>query len=162
MLLGALAWSRKKVQIMTPYFVPDRVLISALNTAALRGVSVEVILPERNNLPYVAWASRALLWEMLENGVEFYYQPPPFSHGKLFVVDDAYALIGSSNWDARSLRLNFELDLEVYDPSFAGRLSDFFTQTREKSRQVTLADVAKDSFPVKFRNSIFKLFAPYL
>jgi cardiolipin synthase A/B len=162
MLLGALAWAQKRIQIMTPYFVPDRVMISALNTAALKGVSVEIILPEKNNLPFVSWASRALLDEMLQNGVRFYYQPAPFSHGKLFVADEAYALIGSSNWDARSLRLNFELDLEVYDSLFAKNLSDHFDDVRSRSREVTLRELEKDPFLTKLRNSVTKLFSPYL
>lgn len=161
-LLGALAWARKRIQIMTPYFVPDRVMISALNTAALRGVSVEVVLPQKNNLPFVAWANRALLWEMLQNGVKFYHQPPPFAHGKLFIADETYALIGSSNWDTRSLRLNFELDLEIYDPRFAGQLSRHFGRIRAKSKEITLRDVREDSVPIRFRNSFFKLFSPYL
>jgi cardiolipin synthase len=161
-LLGALAWSKNRVQIMTPYFVPDRMLIWALNTTALRGVSVEVILPEENNLPFVAWANRALLWEMIENGVKFYYQPPPFSHSKLFVVDGSYALIGSSNWDSRSLRLNFELDLEVYDSDFAESLSAHFDKVLASSKEITLVDVNQDPLLVKFRNSFLKLFSPYL
>lgn len=161
-LLGAMACAQKSVQIMTPYFVPDRVMIYALNTTALRNVNVEILLPEKNNLPFVAWASRALFWEMLQNGVKFYYRPPPFSHGKLFVVDHSYALVGSSNWDARSLRLNFELDLEIYDPTVAGELADYFSQVRSQSRPVTLEEVKKDPLPIQFRNSLFKLFSPYL
>lgn len=161
-LLGALAWSKKRVCIMTPYFVPDRVLITALNTTALRGVSVEIILPAENNLPFVAWASQALLWEMLGTGVQFFYQPPPFCHGKLFVVDDAYSLIGSSNWDARSLRLNFEMDLEVYDSKFASGLSRYFDQVKALSRRISLGEIAGDSLAKRFRNSFFRLFSPYL
>ncbi len=161
-LLGALAWAKTKIQIMTPYFVPDPSMISALNTAALRGVQVEVILPEKNNLPFVSWANRALLREMLECGVGFYYQPPPFSHSKLFVVDESYSLIGSSNWDDRSLKLNFELDLEVYDPAFAQKLSGHFNEVLGKAREITLAEIVKDPISEKFRNSLVKLFSPYL
>jgi cardiolipin synthase A/B len=162
LLLGALAWSKKRIQIMTPYFVPDRVMISALNTTALRGVSVEIITPEKNNLPFVAWASRALFWEMLQNGVKIFSQPEPFSHSKLFVADESYALIGSRNWDSRSLRLNFELDLEIYDPVSAKSLSEHFDQIRGRSKEITLEDVRKDSLPVRLRNSFSKLFSPYL
>ncbi len=161
-LLGALSWARRRIRIMTPYFVPDRVMIYALNTAALRGIEIEIILPEKNNLPFVAWASRALLWEMLQNGVKFYYQPPPFSHAKLFIVDEAYALIGSSNWDPRSFRLNFELDLEVYDPTVAQKLSSLFDHARSRSKPITLKDVQGDPLAIRLRNSFFKLFSPYL
>ena len=162
MLLGALAWSKNSVQIMTPYFVPDPVLISALNTAALRGVLVEVILPEKNNLPFVAWANRALHEEMVENEIKIYYQPAPFSHSKLFVVDSSYTLIGSSNWDARSLRLNFELDLEIYDSNFSKEMSDYFVEVRDRAREVTLTEIKNDPLWMRFRDSFFKLFSPYL
>lgn len=137
-------------------------MISALNTTALRGVSVEIIIPEKSNLPFVAWASRALFWEMLQNGVKIFSQPEPFSHSKLFVADESYALIGSSNWDSRSLRLNFELDLEIYDPVSAKSLSEHFDQIRGRSKEITLEDVRKDSLPVRLRNSFSKLFSPYL
>lgn len=147
---------------MTPYFTPDRVLIAALNTAALRGIRVEIILPEKGNLPFVDWASQALLWEMMENGVRFFRRPAPFSHAKLFVVDESYALIGSSNWDSRSLRLNFELDLEIYDPPAAQNLAAHFNKVREVSRAASLEEVERESLPVRFRNSFFKLFLPYL
>jgi cardiolipin synthase len=162
MLLSVLSWAKNSVRIMTPYFLPDRVLISVLNAAALRGISVEVILPIANNLAFVGWANRAILWEMIENGIKFYYQPAPFSHSKLLVVDDNYALIGSSNWDARSLRLNFELDLEVYDPAFAKELSRYFAQTLKRSKGILMDDLNKDPLLIRFRNSFCKLFLPYL
>ena len=96
-LLGALSAARQRVRIITPYFVPDRVIITALNTAALKGVLIEVILPQKNNLPFVDWAGRALLWEMLEKGVRFYEQAPPFAHTKLMVVDGFYSQIGRAH-----------------------------------------------------------------
>jgi len=161
-LLGALSAAREKVKIITPYFVPDRVIMAALNAAALRGIDVEIILPQKNNLPFVGWASRALLWEMLQKGVKFYYQPPPFAHTKLMVVDGYYGLIGSSNWDARSFRLNFELDVETYGADFAGDLENYFQTVQSRSRPVTLADLRRDSFFSRFRNAFFNLFSPYL
>ena len=115
LLTGAIGSARQRVAIMTPYFVPPRELIAPLQAAALAGVDVAVILPARNNLPYVHRATRHMLWELLERGVHVYYQPPPFVHSKLFYVDDYYAQIGSANFDSRSLRLNFEMNIEVYD-----------------------------------------------
>ncbi len=117
-LIGAIGSARRQVRIMTPYFIPDRALISAITAAALRGVQVEIILPEKNNLPYLAWATRSYLWEMLKYGTHVYFQPPPFVHSKILLTDDQYALVGSANLDPRSLRLNFEFNLEVYDPTF--------------------------------------------
>ena len=94
-------------------------LIGALNTTALRGVAVDILLPEKNNLKLVQWASSALSWQVLDRGCRIWHSPPPFDHTKLFLVDDVWSLIGSSNWDARSLRLNFEYNVECYDEGLA-------------------------------------------
>ena len=115
-LAGAAASARTRLFIETPYFIPSRELVGALQTAALRGVDVRILLPEKNNLPYVKWASDNMLWELLQRGVRIFYQPPPFVHRKLFLADDFYSIIGSANIDPRSLRLNFEMVLEVFDP----------------------------------------------
>jgi cardiolipin synthase A/B len=79
-LLVAVSAAREQVAIMTPYFVPPRELVGALKGAALRGVDVAVLIPGRNNLPFVHWASRNMLWELLQRGVRVYSQPPPFVH----------------------------------------------------------------------------------
>jgi cardiolipin synthase len=97
-LTGAISSARKRIMIMTPYFLPNREMISALQTASLKGVEVSILLPEKNNLPYVHGATRNMLWELLIRGVKVYYQPPPFVHTKLFVVDDSYSIIGTQIW----------------------------------------------------------------
>ncbi|BCR03005.1 cardiolipin synthase [Desulfuromonas versatilis] len=161
-LTGALNCARRRLRIMTPYFVPDRFLIAAINAAALRGVTVEIVLPARNNLPYVAWATRSYLWELLLYNVRIFYQPPPFVHSKLLLVDDDYALVGTANLDPRSLRLNFEFCLEVYDRNCNRQLAAHFDTVRAASRQVLLADVDGRPLPVKLRDAFAKLFSPYL
>src|SRR5208282_4007740 len=110
-LLAALAEAQTSVKILTPYFLPDNALITALNLAALRGVRVDIVLPAKNNLPFVHWASRALWWQVLQRGCHIWLTPPPFDHSKLMIVDGHWVLLGSANWDARSLRLNFELNV---------------------------------------------------
>lgn len=161
-ILGAITCARRKVQIMTPYFIPDRPLISALITAALRGVPVTLVLPAHNNLPFVHWATRAYLWELLQNGIGIYYQPPPFVHTKLLLVDGIWSLVGSANLDPRSLRLNFEFNLEVYDRAITSQLSDSFDLTVTHSHGITLAEVDGRSLPVKIRDAVAKLASPYL
>ncbi len=162
LLTGAIGSARRRVAIMTPYFVPPRELISPLLAAALAGVDVAVILPERNNLPYVHRAARHMLWELLERGVHIYYQPPPFVHSKLFYIDDHYALIGSSNFDSRSLRLNFEMNVEVYDRDTVTNLAAHFEATRARSRRVTLAEVDGRPFVTRTIDGFAWLFSPYL
>lgn len=159
---GAFTCAKKNIRIMTPYFIPDSEMTMALSTAAMRGVDIEIIMPEKNNLPYVKWASQALLDELMSYGIRFYYQPPPFAHSKFLVVDDFYCLIGSANLDPRSLILNFEFNLEVYDHGLADKLVEHFTFTRQKSKILSLANLAGRSFPVQLRDSVAKLFSPYL
>jgi cardiolipin synthase len=120
------------------------------------------VLPAKNNLPYVHWATRAYLWELLQQGIRVFYQPPPFAHTKLFLVDGLWSLIGSANLDPRSLRLNFELDLEVYERGLAGTLSRHFADVLSRSREVTLAEMDGRPLPEKLRDGAAKLFSPYL
>ncbi len=162
LLTGAIASARRRVAIMTPYFLPPRELISPLQAAALAGIDVAGILPERNNLPYVHRATRHMLWELLERGVQVYYQPPPFVHSKLFYVDDHYAQIGSANFDSRSLRLNFEMNVEVYDRDAVTALATHFEAARAQSRRVTLAEVDGRPLLTRTIDGAAWLFSPYL
>lgn len=162
-LLGALACARRSVRAMSPYFIPSRALIGALGTAALRGVNVEIVLPATNNLRFVHYATQAYLWELLQQGVRVYYQPGPFVHTKYLLVDDTYSLVGSTNLDPRSLRLNFELNMELYDADSVGAfLRAHFEAARAQSAPVTDADVASESTAARLRNAVAKLFSPYL
>ncbi|UFS71806.1 cardiolipin synthase [Geomonas sp. RF6] len=161
-ILGAISCARQRVMIVTPYFIPDRALISALVTAALRGVAVVLVLPGKNNLPFVQWATRAYLWELLQHGIRVYLQPPPFVHTKFMTVDGSWSLIGSANLDPRSLRLNFELNLEVYDVRFAQLLEHHCIQAMAGSHQTTLKEVDSRPLPTKLRDGAAKLFSPYL
>ncbi|MBE2213319.1 MAG: PLDc N-terminal domain-containing protein [Opitutaceae bacterium] len=161
-LLGALASATTRVCIATPYFLPDAALISALNTTALRGVAVEIILPEKNNLPFVQWASTAHLWQVLERGCRVFMTPGPFDHSKIMIVDGAWSFFGSSNWDPRSLRLNFELDVECYSMRLARELCQWFDGRRAGAHEVTLAEVNGRPLPVKLRDGIARLATPFL
>ena len=161
-LLGGLAVARSSVVIQTPYFLPDAAIISALNLTALRGVRVEIILPAQSNLPFVDWASRAHWWQVLEHGCQIWLTPRPFDHSKLMIVDEAWTLMGSANWDPRSLRLNFELNVECYDPALAERLATVLRQRLAEARQVTLKDVDNRSLPVRLRDGVARLLTPYL
>ncbi len=161
-LLGAIAAARRSIDIVTPYFLPPREVIAALQVAALRGVRVTIVLPERSNLPFVHWATRNMLWELLQRGVAVYYQPPPFAHTKLFLVDGEYAQIGSANLDPRSLRLNFELALEIHDPAFAATMGDQVRDIVAQSTPVTLDEVDGRSLPVRLRDALCWLLSPFL
>lgn len=162
LLYGALATARQRIRIMTPYFVPDRPQITALVTAALRGVKITLMLPGKNNLPFVSWASRASYWELLKHDIVIVEQPPPFVHTKLMVVDDLWCLIGSANWDTRSLRLNFELNLSLFDKRLARELNSYFDDALSLSKAVSLQEMDARPLPVKLRDGVARLFSPYL
>ncbi len=159
---GALSCAKNQVYIMTPYFIPDREMISSLVTAALRGVDIRIVLPGLNNLPFVDWASRSLLWELQVNGVRVYYQPPPFVHTKLLLVDNIWSLIGSANMDTRSLRLNFELDLSVFDTELSSTIRRHFDKAFAHSHEITLQEIEGRPLPIRLRDNFARLFSPYL
>jgi cardiolipin synthase A/B len=161
-MMGALATARSSVMIMTPYFLPDPGLISMLNLAALRGARVDILLPERNNLPFVQWASRALWWQVLEHRCRIWLTPPPFDHSKLMIVDGGWTLLGSANWDPRSLRLNFEYNLECYDTALAEQLTHLLHKKLQNAREVTLQEVDSRGVPARLRDGIARLLTPYL
>lgn len=161
-LISAISTAKKKVSILTPYFLPPRELIGALQAAALRGVQVTLILPRLNNHRVVHWAMRNMLWELVQWGVDVYYQPPPFAHGKIFLADDHYLQIGSANFDARSLRLNFELMVEVYDEQLALKLTDYLEERRQASKKVSLEELDGRALPARLRDALCWLFSPYL
>jgi cardiolipin synthase len=161
-ILGAIGCAQSSLDIMTPYFLPDQPLITALNVAAMRGVSVNIVIPKQNNLALVGWASMAQLWQVLIRGCRVWLSAPPFDHTKLMVVDGVWSLIGSANWDPRSLRLNFEFNVECYDRELAGELSALIAQKKSAGREITLAEV--DSRPLwrRLRDGFARLAMPYL
>ncbi|MGA2244715.1 MAG: phospholipase D-like domain-containing protein [Verrucomicrobiota bacterium] len=161
-LLAALAEAQTSIKILTPYFLPDNPLVTALNLAALRGVRVDILLPARNNLPVVHWASRAMWWQVLERGCRIWLTPPPFDHSKLMIVDGHWVLVGSANWDPRSLRLNFELCVEAYGRGFASRMEAIFAGKMAVAREVTLQEADARPVVIKLRDSAARLFSPYL
>jgi cardiolipin synthase A/B len=161
-LLGAIGCARHSIQVVTPYFLPDASLVAALNVAALRGVQVDIVLPAGNDLALVQWASTALLWQVLEHGCRVWLSPPPFDHTKLLLVDGAWTLLGSANWDPRSLRLNFEFNVECYDRDLATGLETLVRGKIANSRCLGLADVDGRSLPIRLRDGLARLFSPFL
>jgi cardiolipin synthase len=161
-ILAALSAARQSVRVVTPYFLPDQPLVSALNLAALRGVEVDILLPKRNNLPYVNWAAFGLLWQVLGHGCRVWLTQPPFDHTKLMIVDDTWVLLGSANWDPRSLRLNFEYNVECYSTELAEAVEDLVEARLETAESVTRERLAQRSLPVKLRDGVARLLKPYL
>jgi cardiolipin synthase len=161
-IVGALSVATRRARIVTPYFLPDSVLLRAVQVAALRGVEVDIVLPARSNVPLMDWAMTPQLPELIEKGCRIYLAPPPFDHTKLFVVDGTWSLIGSTNWDARSLRLNFEYNLECYDRDLAARLDAIIDAKLANARPLGLAELESRAFPARLRDGLARLLSPYL
>jgi cardiolipin synthase A/B len=162
LILGALSVATQRARIVTPYFLPEDGLLRALQVAALRGVVVDIVLPERSNVPLMDWAVMPQLPWLLEAGCRVYRSPAPFDHTKLFVVDGAWSMIGSTNWDARSLRLNFEYNLECYDRALALRLDAIIDAKIAAARPEDRARVEGRPLSVRLRDGLTRLLSPYL
>ena len=157
-ILHAISCARRSIRIVTPYFLPPDVMTTALGLAAMRGITVDIFVPEHSNHSVLDWARRVPLRNVIEAGCRVWLMPPPFDHSKLMTIDDAWSLIGSANWDTRSFRLNFELNVEVQDEAFAQML----LEAVPKGRALTLAEIEGDTLPLKLRNNAARLLQPYL
>ncbi len=156
--LHAISCARHSIRVVTPYFLPPEVLTTALGLAAMRGITVDIVVPERSNHTLLDWARRVPMRPLLEAGCRVWLLPAPFDHSKLMTIDDAWSLIGSANWDTRSFRLNFELNVEVQGAEFARALAE----VTHSGRLLQLAELDADPLPLRLRNSAARLLQPYL
>lgn len=161
-LMAAIGSAEQRIRIVTPYFVPDLTLQASLQLAMLKGVTVQIVIPGDNNLPLVHWASlHALSWLVAE-GAELYLSAAPFDHSKVMTVDQHWTMLGSGNWDARSLRLNFEFDLECYDDALASHLDEWIDQSLVHAQRKDLAAFQAMPSWRRVRNALAHLMEPYL
>lgn len=156
-LLAAIATARARVAIATPYFLPDHTIAKMLQTAARRGVQVDVVLPAESNLRLVSWAMEHALRINPLRDVRVWRTPAPFDHSKLMVVDDAWCFIGSANWDPRSLRLNFELNVECYDRELGKQVATAIDERIAKAVEHSSVEGWR-----RVRNAMVGLLQPYL
>lgn len=162
MLMGAFSVARTSIRIMSPYFLPDRELITALVTAARRGVQVDIVVPSVNNLILVDRAMTSQFDQMVDNYCRIWRATGPFNHSKLLTIDGRWSYVGSSNLDPRSLRLNFEIDLEVMDRRFAEEIDSRIRTAMQEATQETLVSLRSRPFAVRLMNRAFWLGSPYL
>jgi cardiolipin synthase A/B len=160
----ALDEAKREVRIVTPYFLPTEPIFSALISCALRGVRVRIITPSgaANNLPFVHWASRTVYPPLLKRGVRIFESAPPFDHSKLLIIDGLFSMIGSTNWDPRSLKLNFEFNLGCFDDRLAAKLTQEFDLKLGHSREITAEVLERQTFIERLRNGVARLFIPLL
>lgn len=160
MILQAVGAARSTVKVMTPYFLPDDRIITVLALASMRGVEVDVILPASSNHPTLDWGARAHIGPLLAAECRIWTHGAPFDHSKLMTVDGRWCLVGSTNWDMRSFRLNFELNLEVYHSRLVQEVEALITRKQEV--RLNAAMLEKASLPVVLRNNAARLMLPYL
>ena len=162
LLMGAFSVARKSIRIMSPYFLPDRELISALATAGRRGVEIDIVVPAVNNLFLVDRAMTAQFDQVLKNYCRVWRHEGSFDHSKLMAIDGVWAYVGSSNLDARSLRLNFEIDMEVLDANFAAEIEARIGAAIASAQPVTLQALRARPFFVRVFDRVLWLGSPYL
>ncbi|HWA88734.1 MAG TPA: phospholipase D-like domain-containing protein [Rhizomicrobium sp.] len=162
-ILGAaLTLAKRRVRIVTPYFLPDQRLQFAIAQACLRGVEVEIVIPERCDYIFLDWAMRAHLRFFKEISARICATRAPFDHSKLVTVDGEWCLIGSSNWDTRSFRLNFEFDMECYDRAFAARIDAIIDSKLAHASALDMRTLCEAPLPVRLRDAAARLMTPYL
>ncbi len=159
---GAIVAAERSISIVTPYFVPDEPIITALRYAAVRGVRVQLVLPKKSNHWYTGFAARALYTPLLKSGVRIFERHGPFMHAKALIVDGVYAMVGSANLDYRSLHLNFETNLEVADTGFLTRIQRQVEEEIANSDEILLAQHQARSLPRRLAENFCYLFQPML
>lgn len=157
----ALRRARRRVWMLTPYFVPDGGTLAGLRAAAHRGVDVRIILPRRNDVPLVRWASRSYYRELLEAGVRIFEYLPTVSHAKALIVDDDLAVVGSSNVDIRSFRLNFELSCFFAAPEFNRQIERVMRRDLDASVEITVRSLPRAA-STRLLESAANLLSPLL
>ncbi|MDX8481730.1 phospholipase D-like domain-containing protein [Mesorhizobium sp. VK24D] len=162
LLMGAFSVARKSIRIMSPYFLPDREFISSLTTAGRRGVEIDIVVPAVNNLFLVDHAMMAQFDQVLKHYCRVWRHEGPFDHSKLMAIDGVWAYVGSSNLDARSLRLNFEIDMEILDANFAAEIEARIGAAIASAQPVTLQTLKARPFVVRVFDRLLWLGSPYL
>ncbi|MEP7124282.1 MAG: cardiolipin synthase [Byssovorax sp.] len=162
LFFSAITLARSRVYITTPYFIPDRAILVALQTAAMRGVDVRLLFPKRNNHPFVAQAGRSFYEDLLWAGVAIHEYGPGMIHAKTMVVDGTVAMVGSANMDLRSFRLNFEVHALVHDAATAAQLEACFQADLAVSSPIDPVSFAARPWTQKVIEGAARLLSPLM
>ncbi|WP_428898463.1 cardiolipin synthase [Parelusimicrobium proximum] len=160
--IAALNFAKKKITIINPYFLPGESVLKAVEMTAMKGVEVNIIIPELGDHKYMTWAMEANYERILACGANIYLSRLPFDHSKSTVVDGAWVFVGSANWDERSFKLNFECNIELMDRTLAKELDDLAEKKKALSKKLSYNVYKNKPLRIKIRNNIFRLMTPYL
>ena len=162
MYMQAISAASRRIWIASPYFVPDDAIVQALQLAALRGVDVRVLIPEKTDSTLVTLAAYAFFTEVKSAGVKIHRYQDGFLHGKFMLIDDHAATVGTANFDNRSFRLNFEITTLVIDEEFANAVEKMFEDDFAASRLMTPDEYDNKPYWFRFAVRAARLAAPVL
>lgn len=154
--------AKKYIYIQTPYFVPDDNVLDALKMAALSGVEIKIMIPDKPDHMFIYWINQYFVGEILDLGVEVYKYNNGFIHSKLIVVDDEVVTTGTANFDCRSFYQNFEINVNIYEKEIAVKFRNIFLKDIEKSSQLLRSEYSKRSAYIKFKESVCRLLSPIM
>jgi cardiolipin synthase len=161
-LLAMIQEAKQSIWIVTPYFIPDEVLLRSLIVKARAGRDVTLILPARSNHPVTDLARRAYLRQLVRAGARVLAYQPRMLHAKTVIVDDALGLIGSANVDMRSLFVNFEIGVMLHTPGDVHALRAWAGELARHSQPVLLSDLKRRRFPANTLEDLSRLLTPLL
>src|SRR5690606_378524 len=161
-MLKIISSAKKYIYIQTPYFIPDASVLDALKIAALSGIDVRLMIPNKPDHPFVYWATYSHVGELLKTGGKVYIYENGFIHAKTMIADGKIATVGTANIDLRSFRLNFEVNAFLYDQALVEELVNIFGNDMEKSRELTMEEYKNRSLGIRFKESISRLLSPIL
>ena len=161
-LTVAITGAKKYFYMQTPYFLPTEQILAAMQTAALSGVDVRLMLPERADNWITHLGSRSYLRDVMQAGVKVFFYKKGFLHSKLMVSDDMLSTVGSTNVDFRSFEHNFEVNAFMYDVETALEMKEIFLQDQRESTQIFLKNWVRRSWRQKAAESVVRLLAPLL
>lgn len=154
--------AKKTILIQTPYFIPDASLLDAIRIAALSGLDVKLMIPNKPDHMFVYWATYSYVGELLKAGAKVYVYDNGFIHAKTIVVDNEISSVGTANIDVRSFRLNFEVNAFIYNEEISHQLTSSFQKDMEYSWELTLEKYLQRSSKIRFKESISRLLSPIL
>jgi cardiolipin synthase len=157
---SAIATARQSIYISTPYFSPDEAVLTAMKTASLSGVDVQMILPGKSDSVVAYWNTRSYIDELLDAGIKIFLYNEGFNHSKYILVDGVFASVGSANVDMRSFDLNFEIAALIYDEGFAEKLLAVFKNDISCSTRVEPSEWVKRKRSMKYKESLSRIFGP--
>ena len=159
---AAISKAKDHIYISTPYFLPNQAIMTAVEVAAMSGLDVRILLPEKSDSKIVHWATKSYISELLDAKVKVYFYKKGFNHSKLIMIDSVFSSVGTANMDNRSFDVNFEVTAIMYDEKVTGELEEYFLADLRDSEQVTKGDWEKRPRWDSFREGLARLFSPLM